>query len=157
LALPTDFRELRSMFIDGNPNQSITQVSPKRLFDSDLVNQPGVPKLVAITDGQFVFAPPTDGTRTIEIIYSAGIPSLLSNATNWILDFHPDLYLRACQREADIFDVDDPRAIRLNQLIEDTISEINDNDDKEKYGSGPLIQRPAVIDGIGLRFRGRRR
>ncbi len=145
LLLPTDFLELRSIHIEGDPDQRIEQVTPKRLRDMDTSGQVGVPKVVAIADGQFVFSPPTDGTRTIEIIYYGKILTLLSNSTNWVLDSHPDLYLWGILRAADIFEANDERAGSFTAFIEDRYSEIQENSDKQRYGSGPLIQRPAVV------------
>ena len=145
LALPDDFLELRSIHIEGDPNKRVEQVTPKRLIDSNLSTTASVPKMVAISDGQFRFGPSTDGTRTIEIIYYGKIPTLLSNATNWVLDSHPDIYLWGTLRAADIFEANDERAASFTALIEDRYSEIEENSDKQRYGSGPLVQRPSVV------------
>lgn len=145
LALPDDFLELRSIHIEGDPNKRIEQVTPKRLIDSNLSTTASVPKMVAISDGQFRFGPSTDGTRTIEIIYYGKIPTLLSNSTNWLLDSHPDLYLWGALRGMDIFEGNDERATRFTNFMEITFSEIHENSDKQRYGSGPLVQRPSVV------------
>lgn len=92
VSLPTDFLERRSLVWNGNPLQQLEYVQPSMFAASYPVLQTGVPCEYTIT-GSTIQVGDYDDTQTISLTYYAKIPSLVSTATNWLMDAHPDMYL----------------------------------------------------------------
>ena len=116
--VPTDFLELRAMFVTSSGERyPITQMPPAQ--ESEFYSSgSGVPRFVSVSghttaDGTmaFRFAPPPGGTYTATIVYYAKLPALNSTTqtTNWLLTNHPDVYLYGTLLEAQGFIHNDPR------------------------------------------------
>lgn len=138
LALPDDFIGLRSISQDNN---FFTLVDSQALFNAPTTG--GVPRLVAISDGQFFFRPaPSSGT--IKIAYYAKIPALTStNTTNWLMTAHPDLYLFATLAQAEFYGWNDERLPLVKARTEEIIEQVNGQTQKVRYGNRTVQMRVA--------------
>lgn len=70
----------------------------------------------------------------ITLVYYAKIPALTATSgPNWVLEKHPEIYLRACQSYAADFIRDNVEAQKFMALTEALISEIKGEDDLSQY------------------------
>ena len=67
-----------------------------------------------------------------------------SNATNWLLDDHPDAYLAGTLAAAYAFERDEAQAANYDALLERTIDEIKKEANQKRLPAGPLQSAPAV-------------
>lgn len=138
LAVPTDFNGLRSISQDDN---FFTIVDSQALFNAPTTG--GVPRLVAVSDGQFFFRPsPSSGA--VEIVYYSKIPALTSvNTTNWLMTNHPDLYLFATLAQAEFYGWNDERLPLVKARTEELIEQVNGHTNKVRYGNRTIQMRVA--------------
>lgn len=123
VSLPSDFLERRSLVWNGNPLQQLEYVHPAMFADRYPVLQTGVPTEYTIK-GSTLQVADYDDTQTLSLLYYAEIPNLVTTATNWLMDAHPDLYLAGCMVEAYAYvkEYDDAQAWRARE--DDIISQI---------------------------------
>lgn len=122
VALPTDFLEARSLYVDSNPYSTIEYVSPEFFTKKYNTSNSGVPKVFTIKGGNIQIAPSPDTTYTLNLTYYAKIPALsVTNTTNWLLTNNPDVYLWACLHEvgnyANDLGLSQAADAKLNSLI----------------------------------------
>src|SRR5574343_250801 len=151
VSVPTDFLELRAMFITSSGTRyPINQMPPSQ--ESEFYSSgTGVPRFVSVSghttaDGTmaFRFAPPPDGTYTATIVYYAKLPALNSTTqtTNWLLTSHPDAYLYGSLLEASIFIGDDPRIPMWKAAYDRAMGSLNRSASRSRWSSTGLAVRP---------------
>jgi hypothetical protein len=94
VALPTDFLEIRDLFVQGNPRMPVTYLSPSAFTRDARADESGLPVFYTVLAQEFQFAPIPDTVYTLEILYYAR-PTVLSNAnpSNVFLANYPDALL----------------------------------------------------------------
>ena len=139
--LPPDFLGMRNIDLLTDP---VTPMSYKNLQNLDIhrAGDPtGKPLYYSVMKDNLEFAPVPDGEYTIEIVYYRKIPALSAdNATNWLLDEHPDAYLYgSLMHSAPYLQADDRIGLwagKYNQILE----QIKKSDEQAKFsGSTPSI------------------
>ena len=143
-ALPTDFLQLRSVYVEGSPDNPLNSMSPASLRGL-YRGEAGIPMAYAIENRRLVLGPV--GEATVTLLYYGRVPSLTdSNPSNWLLEEHPDVYLH--QVLAILFNRNgDTERARLNQqLANEIIESINSSGKKNRWGAGPLV--PAGITQV---------
>jgi hypothetical protein len=142
MALPTLFLEMRNIKITGTPVYTLEQRAP---FEMDALDNgsAGQPSRYAIIANQIRLSPAPDTTYTLEIDYWEQIPPLASNATNWLLDSAPDIYLYGALLEAAAFMQDDARIPLWMQAYERTINQLQTADRRARWSGSPMAVRPA--------------
>lgn len=96
ISLPSDFQSMRRVrlsSVTGKPAlefKSGIQLDEYRYSTSNVTGQP---RYFTIFGDEIELAPTPDAAYTVEMIYRKNIPALSSNATNWLLDLAPDVYL----------------------------------------------------------------
>lgn len=91
------------------------------------------------------------GNATVAIRYFQKIPALtVSNATNWLMTRHPDLYLYATLVQSEAFGWNDERLPLWRSAVEQTISQINADGQRNKYG-GLIAARSGPSQVVGAR------
>lgn len=134
--LPTDFMQMRSVYQEGAPDKPLRSMSPdglRKLFRG----QAGIPQAYAIENRRLVIGPV--GDTTVTLLYYARIPSLTTdNPSNWLLEEHPDVYVRLVL--AILFDEigDDARAQRNEARAVAIIEQINESGKSNRWGAAPL-------------------
>jgi hypothetical protein len=102
LALPADFLGMKSLYLayDNAGDLEKVPLSQKSLqqlqgdYPTVSTAIPTVPGYYAISGSDVIFGPTPDADYDITYTYYAKIPALgASQATNWLLDAHPDLYM----------------------------------------------------------------
>ena len=147
--LPNDFLKMRAVYQEGSPDKPLRSMSPdgiRKLFRG----QAGIPQAYAIENRRLVIGPV--GDATITILYYARLPALTDdNPSNWLLEEHPDAYVRLVL--AILFDEigDDARAQRNEGRAIGIIGAINESGKSNRWGAAPL--NPLGIQQVcGARF-----
>ena len=142
VALPTDFMEVRDLYILGNPRMPVTYLSPSAFTRDARADETGRPFYYTVLAQEFVFAPVPDGTRTLEILYYAK-PTVLSdsNASNVFLANYPDALLYGALAEAEPYLINDARLQTWISLYDRAINNINESDEGSEYSGVPLTMQ----------------
>jgi len=150
LAVPTDFWQLRSLYLDTDPRVALQQVSPSVLRSEYAWQTTGKPQVFAIIDEQFVFGPAPDDTYAIEIDYYATIPALgASQTTNWLLTKHPDIYLYGALLQAEAYLMNDNRLGLWKGAMDEAVAELLESGRRKHTSASPMrIRNPVAGWGI---------
>ena len=138
-ALPTDFLEIRDLFIQGNPRRPLTYMSPSAFSREARADIVGLPVFYTILASEFQYAPIPDAIYTLEILYYAK-PTFLSdaNVSNVFLANYPDALLYASLIEAEPYLINDARSQLWATLYDRAIKNISDSDQGGEYSGIPL-------------------
>ena len=139
VALPTDFLEIRDLFIQGNPRRPLTYMSPSAFSREARADIVGLPVFYTILASEFKFAPIPDAAYTLEILYYAK-PTFLStaNVSNVFLANYPDALLYGSLIEAEPYLINDARSQLWATLYDRAIKNISDADQGGEYSGIPL-------------------
>ena len=139
VALPTDFLEIRDLFVQGNPRRPLTYMSPSAFSREARADIIGLPVFYTILASEFKFAPIPDAAYTLEILYYAK-PTFLSNAnvSNVFLANYPDALLYGSLIEAEPYLINDARSQLWATLYDRAIKNISDADQGGEYSGIPL-------------------
>ncbi len=155
VALPTDFLEQRSHFIDvADPQQRVQYATPERLRDFDQGKQSAFPSFYSIEGPNLVFSPTPDSTYTGKWLYLARKPRLVNDTdTNEILDKYQGLYLYGALIEISAYVGNDPRALTWAQFFQDAMEKANQQGRRARFPKGQKIMRSSVRISSGGRTR----
>jgi hypothetical protein len=139
VALPTDFLEIRDLFVQGNPRMPVTYLSPSAFTRDARADESGLPVFYTVLAQEFQFAPQPDTVYTLEILYYAK-PPVLSNsvASNVFLANYPDALLYGALIEAEPYLINDVRSQTWATLYDRAIRNISDADQGGEYSGIPL-------------------
>jgi hypothetical protein len=139
VALPTDFLEIRDLFVQGNPRMPVTYLSPSAFTRDARADESGLPVFYTVLAQEFQFAPQPDAVYTLEILYYAK-PAVLSgaNASNVFLANYPDALLYGALLEAEPYLINDVRSQTWATLYDRAIRNISDADQGGEYSGIPL-------------------
>ncbi len=95
-----------------------------------------VPRAYSVVGSQFQFLPSPDTTYTGTLVYWA-IPTALSesNTANWILTYHPDVYLYGALTQSAPYLVDDARLTVWGTLFTAAIEDVLNSDPMPNNGA----------------------
>lgn len=139
VALPTDFLEIRDLFVQGNPRKPVTYMSPSAFTRDARADQSGLPVFYTVLAQEFQFAPIPDAVYTLEILYYAK-PTFLSSAnpSNVFLANYPDALVYGALIEAEPYLINDARSNTWATLYDRAIKNISDADQGGEYSGIPL-------------------
>jgi hypothetical protein len=139
VALPTDFLEIRDLFIQGNPRRPLSYMSPSAFSREAKADIIGLPVFYTLLASEFQFAPVPDAIYTLEVLYYAK-PTFLStaNTSNVFLANYPDALLYASLIEAEPYLINDARSQLWATLYDRAIKNISDSDQGGEYSGIPL-------------------
>ena len=138
-ALPTDFLEIRDLFVQGTPRRPLTYMSPSAFSRQARADIIGLPVFYTLLASEFQFAPVPDAIYTLEVLYYAK-PTFLStaNVSNVFLANYPDALLYASLIEAEPYLINDARSQLWATLYDRAIKNISDADQGGEYSGIPL-------------------
>lgn len=94
VALPTDYIETRLVELQTSPLIALSYVTPSQLSSNWPDGSTGKPEEYTIIGQNLKLGKTPDAVYTLELTYYQRIPELTDSATtNWLLTYHPDLYL----------------------------------------------------------------
>jgi hypothetical protein len=142
VAFPTGFIGMREFHIQGNPIVNLDQMSLGEMHREFSLSPAAKPKKYAIANNQIALGPIPDGAYVLDMFYYAKLPPLASNATNWLLTAHPDLYLYAALLQSEAFIIDDERIGLWQTAMDRIVAEIAIDSERKRWGSAPIA--PAI-------------
>jgi len=143
VALPTDALGIRTMWIDGSPDDQLEELSLpalKQLYGGAA----GTPLAYAVAGGN-IFLGPVPSSATLQTAYYSKIANLSSSDTpNWLFTSHPDIYLLASLVAAELRGWNDSRLPLLKSALDEALGELERAGQNKRYGGAPLQARAAV-------------
>lgn len=95
IAVPADFLDLKSAYVDSNPKQVLERKNPEFIRSKYPTSATGKPKFIAREGSNFIFGPTPDSQYLIKGIYYAKLPSLIDDSTvNGVFSAYSDIYLK---------------------------------------------------------------
>lgn len=152
-SLPADFLEIRAVYLTTDPKTVLEYMTLADLRNTYSANATGKPQNYSIQSGDtLVFGPSPDSSYTAKVNYYQSITALSgSQATNWLLTDHPDVYLAAALAEAFAFlSQDRPEAVEKALMWEakaqGKLAAVMNADRRRNVGSAPVrIRAPQVV------------
>jgi len=134
--MPSDFRGVvRVTLVDGTPLEFITP------DDAGLRN--------SYANNRTTYAYTIEGrtltlvpAASVEIVlyYYQGLPAIsVSNASNWLLDEHPDCYLYGSLAEAEAFGFNDARLATWRALASDSLAQVIGSDFGSEWANAATV------------------
>jgi hypothetical protein len=139
VGLPTDFLEMRDLFVQGNPRMPVSYMSPSAFTRNARATESGKPVDYSVIGSEMNFAPIPDGAYVLEMLYYYKPNALSStNASNVFLANYPDLLLYGALAQAEPYLMNDARLAVWASLYESTLELIVTSDDSSEYSGVPL-------------------
>lgn len=140
--LPDDYLEAENITLNGDEPRQLTFVPIEHLDTKYPANYTAMPGVYTLLGNQLLLGPAPDGVYNIDVTYYARFAPLSdSNTTNWLLQNHPSIYLFCALSEAELFMINDERAVMWASKATQEINTLQDADDM------------AVHSGTALRVR----
>jgi len=158
VTVPTGFIAVRSFYIlSGNTKYHLNYITPANLFSTKGGSTTGMPRVYTIESDngteQFRFAPSPDTTYTGYLQYYKAFTALSStNASNYILDKHPSIYLYGSLFHASNFvgGIDANQVQTWTAMYQAALLRCENNDLQDSFGGAPVMQKTDV--GTDLSF-----
>jgi hypothetical protein len=139
VGLPSDFLELRDIYIDSNPRFVLNYLSPSAFSRDARAAESGRPNFYTLRANEFELAPIPDGTYSLVMLYFAK-PEVLSdnNASNVFLANAPDALLYGALLEAEPYLMNDNRIAIWSNFYNSALESLNVSDESSEYSGVPL-------------------
>lgn len=144
VALPAGFRQLRDAWVESDPVQRLSLLSPSVVRRS-YVGQSGVPLAAAVMNGAMLLGPVPDAVYTVGLTYLAKLAYLSDgNPSNWLLADHADVYVLGTLLHCEGFEANDSRIPGIKSLLDEALAEINAQGNRYRYAGSPVRLRNPV-------------
>ena len=139
ITLPTDFLSIRDIYVDQNPRQSLSYLSPSSFTRDARAAESGLPVFYTQKGSELEFAPIPDTNYTVKMLYYAKPAALSdSNTTNVFMDNCPDALLYAALLEAEPYLMNDARMAVWSQMYSNAVQSLAESDNTSEYAGVPL-------------------
>ena len=142
-ALPADFLEAKNIQLNSEP---ITVLRYVTMEHADLIRQrnpTGQPVYYSIVGDTLECVPVPDTSFTAELTYYKKITALSDEVeSNWLLSYHPDVYLYGTLMQSAPYLKDDQRIPIWGSLYRQYLADVNASSDKAEFSGGALHMRP---------------
>ena len=136
-ALPSDFLEVRHMYLDQDvrePIDVVDEFAKSRFYDIS-----GQPREYTIINGSVLWNPAPDGSYSVNLRYYAKLSDFSADTdTNAVLTTFPALYFYGALKQIALWEGDDEAAGRYEAAFEKELRSIMKREQTARYGSGPL-------------------
>ncbi|MFD1104582.1 phage adaptor protein [Sphingobium olei] len=148
-SLPSDFRKLRKIHIEGNPDRPLAEMSPTAVPNL-YSGEAGIPQGYWLEGRVLSLAPPPNEATTFRVTYFQRIPPLtLSEPYNWVIREQPDLYVWGALREAAAY-IRDPDGLNYaSGRFESAVEQTNLESRRDRWGGGPLV--PSALKQVRVK------
>lgn len=137
--LPSDFRALRKLHIEGTPDRPLIEYAPSAV-PVRFRGTTGTPLAYFIENRTLTLAPPSASETLLRATYVKRIPPLSDAApSNWLLEEHPDIYLWGALHQAAIYIRDEEAAPVAEGYLDRAIAELQRESAMDQHGGGPLV------------------
>jgi hypothetical protein len=142
VGIPTDFLEMRDIFIQGNPRNAVSYLSPSAFSRDARAGESGLPVYYTIIGDEMQFAPAPDTAYVLEMLYYYKPLALSTSvASNEYLINFPDALLYASLAEAEPYLMNDARIQTWSALYDRATSDINASDESSEFAGVPLTMQ----------------
>jgi hypothetical protein len=139
IGLPSDFLSMRDLYIDQNPRQSVSYLSPSSFTRDARASESGLPVFYTQKGSEFELAPIPDTNYTLVMLYYARPEALSdSNPSNEFMAVCPDALLYGALVEAEPYLMNDARLAVWTQLYQNAVSSLAESDNTSEYAGVPL-------------------
>lgn len=139
VGMPSDFLAMRDIFVEGQPRNVISYVSPSAFTRTARTEEVGVPTFYTMRGQEFEFAPQPDAAYTLQMLYYAKPTALSdSNPSNAFMANCPDALLYGALLEAEPYLMNDARMATWSQMYSNAIARLTVSDDEAEYSGIPL-------------------
>lgn len=107
-ALPSDFAEVRRLYLNASPIKRLEYMTPNDYWDRFVATVSGKPTAFTIEASNIVLGPIPDGSYTGKLLYYKNLAALSSSA-HAVFTANPDLYLYGSLLAAEPFLKNDKR------------------------------------------------
>ena len=150
MQIPADWLETIRLHLTGNGTSAVTLMSRSAMADIRAKNENAstmAPYYYCHADSQFELYPTPSEDTDFELLYYQKIPVLsASNATNWLLDEAPDVYLYGALKHSAPYLAEDARVAVWEKMYSDAVIATNMAAEKARYsGSGMTLK----VRGLG--------
>ena len=139
VGLPSDFLSMRDFYIDQNPRQSISYLSPSAFTRDARAAESGLPVFYTQKGSELELAPIPDTNYTLVLLYYAK-PEALSDSvpSNEFMAVCPDALLYGALLEAEPYLMNDARLPVWSQLYQNAVTSLAESDNTSEYAGVPL-------------------
>jgi hypothetical protein len=151
--LPTDFLEMRSIYIDRDPINYLQEVSMAELRGMFPTTDTDVPTHYALQSGnEIVVRPLPSGSFSYILNYYAKIPSLDgTQTTNWLLTSHSDIYVYASLAELFVLTRDNDGWAMAEARLQSRLAELNGQSKRKAWSSAPIAPARSTTNVPNIR------
>lgn len=129
VAIPSGVVNVRSLVIEGSPNQVLDYLAPDQFNVQYAFGDTGVPRGFTIIGSSVYLGPIPDAVYSLQLTYKAAVPTLsVGSPTNWLLTNYPQVYLFATLCASVMYLMDDERAANWERLYAEAITSVNKQD-----------------------------
>jgi hypothetical protein len=140
IAVPSDYIEMRALKINTDIVQVLEFLSPS-VFYYDNTSAGSIPSYYTVQGDQVLLYPTPDSAYTIEMGYYGFEKLSDSNTTNWLLTYHPDIYLYASVLQAEAYILNDQRIQLWKAALDESLKELDKEDNGARWNGTPLTIR----------------
>lgn len=142
VAIPADWLEFENVSAATVPERQLSYVNVEHL-DSRFPSggRTGSPSVYTIEGDGLLFGPVPDSAYTINILYYARFPSLITASTNWLMTNHPNIYLFATLAEAMFYTQNMEQLQAYTQRYQGELSQLQAMDDRSTHSGSALRVR----------------
>lgn len=136
VALPTDYKKTRSITY-GTSSEALVlkQLSPDDFKTRFLGASAGKPEAFALAGNKVWIGPTPDTTYSLTHHYVQGLQNLSqSNQTNWLIEFHPDVYFHGTLMYAELDGWNDERSRNFAETTMEILQQIKFWDAQRRRG-----------------------
>jgi hypothetical protein len=146
-ALPADLWGIKALFLNTDPKTVLEPMTLADLRNTYSASTTGKPQNYAVQGENLILGPSPDTSYTGKLTYIQTIPALgASQATNWLLTDHPDVYVEGSLAELCTLLRDVDGAALFEGKCRQSIDEINGTGVRRSVGGAPVrIRAPIVV------------
>ena len=145
---PADWLETIRLHLTGTGTSVVNLVSRDTMADKRSAHSDanGTPRMYTHADGQFQLFPTPGNDTDFELLYYQKIPSLSSNADNWLLLEAPDVYLYGALLHSAPYLAEDARVGVWAQMYSAAVQRLNQvSEDAMFSGSGLTLKVRGLV------------
>ena len=148
MQIPPDWVETIRLHLTGSGTTVVNLVSRDAMADKRAANEnaTGTPSMYTHADGQFQLFPTPSQDTDFELLYYQKIPSLISNADNWLLLEAPDVYLYGSLLHSAPYLAEDQRVAIWAQMYSAAVARLNESSEDARFsGSGLTLKVRGLV------------
>jgi hypothetical protein len=128
ITAPTDMLTVRSLtLVTSNQTTVLDYLTPDQ-FNTSYGTTTGQPQSFTIIGNLLYLGQIPDSVYSIQCIYTASVPPIASNPTNWLITNFPQVYLTACLVEVARYTLNNELFASSNASYKEAIDSVNSID-----------------------------